>query len=119
MRYAFVVAAAVLASSCASQMALFSGEAKKSVVVAAPMAAAFAAGAQAGRDLKFSVSEKPAKNFISATRGMGYGEFSTVYLRLSEEGGKTKIDFSANSNKGSQQILDEYVSALAKRATLE
>lgn len=118
MRIALALAA-VLASACASQMALLSGEAKKSVVVAAPMDAAFAAGAEAGRDLKFSVSEKRAKNFISASRGMGYGEYSTVFLRLSEEGGKTRIDFSANSNKGSQQVLDEYLAALAKRAKIE
>jgi hypothetical protein len=114
-----VAVSAAFATGCASQMALVKGSAKKSVVIKGNMDQAFAAVSNAGKDLKYSVSEKRAKNFIGASRGMGYAEFSNVYIRFSESGGAVKADFDANSSKGSQAALDEYLAAVSKHVAYE
>lgn len=110
---------AVLSTGCASQMALVKGSSKKTVVVKGTLDEAFNAAAAAGKDLKYSVSEKRAKNFIGANRGMGYAEFSTVYIRFTEANGVVSASFDANSNKGSQAALDEYLAAYAKLVSFE
>jgi hypothetical protein len=119
MTFALVVPSLFLASGCASQMALVKGSSKKTVVVKATLDEAFNAAAAAGKELGYKVSEKRAKNFIGANRGMGYAEFSTVYIRFTESGGVVSAAFDANSNKGSQAVLDDYLAAYAKLAKLE
>ncbi len=113
-----VVLTVLFVSGCASQMALLKGSAKKTIAVQGTLDEAFAAAAATGKDLGYSVSEKKAKNFIGASRGMGYSEFSNVYIRFTEEAGAVAVNFDANSSKGSDVALEEYVAAFSKRVKL-
>ena len=106
-------------SGCASQMALLKGSSKKTIAVQGTLDEAFATASATGKELGYSISEKKAKNFIGASRGMGYAEFSTVYIRFSETAGAVSVAFDANSNKGSEAVLDEYVAAFSKRVKLQ
>ena len=115
MRIFAVLTAAALTAGCASQMALLKGSAKQTVAVQGSMDSAFAAASEAGKEIGYKVSEKRAKNFIAASRGMGYAEFSNVHIRFSEDAGKVSAAFDANSSKGSQAVLDEYLAAFKKR----
>ena len=103
---------------CANEMALLRpGTVKTFMVQNADYDMAFASAVQTAKDLQFKIGyEDRSKGRFTSDRGMGYGESSYLWIEVKKvSADNVSITLDVKSSKGSQAIINEFMSAYNKR----
>jgi hypothetical protein len=78
---------------------------------------AFTSAVQTAKDLQFKIGyEDKSKGRFTSDRGMGYGESSYLWIEVKKvPAGNVSITLDVKSSKGSETIINEFMSAYNKR----
>ena len=99
---------------CANEMALLRpGTVKSFTVQNADYDTAFTYAVQTAKDLRFKIGyEDKSKGRFTSDRGIGYGESSYLWIEVKKlSAGSVSITLDVKSSKGSETIINEFMTA--------
>ncbi len=107
-----------MSAGCANEMALLRpGAVKTFTVQNADYETAFTQAVQTAKELRFKIGlEDKAKGRVTTDRGLGYGESSYLWIEVKKVSpGNISITLDVKSSKGSESIVNEFMTAYNKR----
>lgn len=107
-----------MSAGCANEMALLRpGVVKTFTVQNADYETAFMQVVQTAKELQFKIGlEDKAKGRVTTNRGLGYGESSYLWIEVKKASpGNVSITLDVKSSGGSENIVNEFMTAYNKR----